>query len=243
MDSGEPRGRVTRRALMTGAAKAGVAAGAVVWVAPHFERVAHAATAAGSPPPSTTTSTTTGGVGGQGVTCNIDPTALAVTDLPFRMRLFGTHWAASALITVTLVGGQVLAHITTAPDGSFDVRINVPGGITPGTYQVECDGVDLKGDRVTCFDTFSVTGSLPTTSTTPGSTTPGSTASGQGDGGGGGGGGGGGNNNGGNGSLPFTGDDTRMIVLVGAGAVVVGRALYGLRTRLLSDGDGPATLR
>jgi len=50
----ERAGQVSRRNFARATAKAGLAAGAAIWVAPQLSSVALAQTAAGSPPPSTT---------------------------------------------------------------------------------------------------------------------------------------------------------------------------------------------
>jgi hypothetical protein len=51
---GEKAGKLSRRQFARASVKAGMAAGAVVWVAPQLSSVALAQTTAGSPPPSTT---------------------------------------------------------------------------------------------------------------------------------------------------------------------------------------------
>ena len=53
-DEGEQAGQLSRRNFARATVKAGMAAGAAVWVAPQLSSVALAQTNAGSPPPSTT---------------------------------------------------------------------------------------------------------------------------------------------------------------------------------------------
>jgi hypothetical protein len=52
-DEGEQAGQLSRRNFARATVKAGVAASAVIWVAPQLSSVALAQTTAGSPPPST----------------------------------------------------------------------------------------------------------------------------------------------------------------------------------------------
>ena len=52
-NEGEQAGKLSRRQFARAGVKAGMAAGAVVWVAPQLSSVALAQTTAGSPPPST----------------------------------------------------------------------------------------------------------------------------------------------------------------------------------------------
>jgi hypothetical protein len=53
-NEGEKAGQLSRRRFARASVKAGMAAGAAVWVAPQLSSVALAQTTAGSPPPSTT---------------------------------------------------------------------------------------------------------------------------------------------------------------------------------------------
>jgi hypothetical protein len=53
-DEGEQGGQLSRRSFARATVKAGVAAGAAIWVAPQLSSVALAQSTAGSPPPSTT---------------------------------------------------------------------------------------------------------------------------------------------------------------------------------------------
>ena len=219
---------LTRRDVVKGAAKVGVAGAAIAWVAPKFDSVAYAAGSTGSPPPDTSTTTTTGGGTGDEVTCRVDPIVLAVSRLPFRIRVIGTHWAPSSKVRIVIVGSRLLGIITTQPNGSFDTRVEVPDSMRAGKYRIEMAGFDAKGKAHRCFRDFELSdGRLNsqggTTSTTSSGGKPGSNGTGNG-----------------SGTLPNTGSDSRTLLLVGAGAVVAGRSLYALRNRLATasaDGD------
>ncbi len=227
------RAGLSRRGVMVLAAKAGTAAAAVAWVAPRLETVAYAAGAQGSPCPNpnnpacnTTTSSSSSTTAPPTVTCGVDPRAIQLGDKP---RFFGTGWKAASTVKVVLVGSRTLGEVTVKPDGTFDARFEVVRSVTPGTYRVEFVGFDADGRSVRCFETLVVNARV----TPQGSTT---TVAGGGTGGQGGQGGQGaqnGNGNGGTGgSLPFTGTDPGGLVAVGVGAIVIGRVLYGLRSRL-----------
>jgi hypothetical protein len=53
---------------------------------------------------------------------------------------------------------------------------------------------------------------------------------------------GGGGSGGSGGALPFSGVDTRSLVLVGAGAVIAGKSLFALRNRVAAAADGDLAL-
>ncbi len=241
---------VTRRDVVKGAAKVGAAGIAIAWIAPKFESVAYAADSTGSPTPTSSSSTsTTDEDNGEHPTCEVDPKVLrAPRVLPFRIRVIGTRWAPSSKVTVSLVGVKVLGTITTQPNGAFDTRVEVPAGVKDGKYEIEMTGFDAKGKRHQCFEDFriAVGGSGETTTTAEDPDTDSKSGSGVGSASGSGSGSGNGSAVGSNGAgqasgtLPFTGTDSRTLLLVGAGAVVAGRSLYGLRNRIATasaDGD------
>lgn len=232
------RTHLTRRDLVKGAAKVGAAGAAVAWVAPKFESVAYAAGTTGSPISTTTSSSTSTTEGGtpNTPTCVVDPKVVRFA-LPFRIRLIGTLWAPTSRVSVTLVGVRNLGSITTNPDGSFDTRLEVPAGVASGQYQIEFSGFDQQGQPHRCFTALEISGTTDgqggtTTSTATGSGGVGDQGAGTGQPG-----------STDDGTLPFTGTDSRTLLLIGTGAVVAGRSLYALRSRIAAasaDGDAHA---
>jgi hypothetical protein len=216
--------RLSRRDLARVAAKVGVAGAGVAWVAPRFETVAYAASSAGSPQPTTTSGSVPVSIQG-GPTCFVSPQSVA-GDPPYSVRVNGSGWAPSSRIVMTLVGVRVVATITTRPDGSYNLIVGIDGPIAPGRYQIEFAGFDPNGNADRCFHAFAVTAPTATTQSVPATATTG---------------GGGGPkppaNGGGGGGEQFSGADTRTLLLLGTGAVVVGRMLYSLRNRMIAAAD------
>ncbi len=240
---------ITRRDVVKGAAKVGVAGASIAWAAPRFDSVAYASDHTGSPEETTTTGPTTTTGGGSQPTCRIDPIVLNVSRLPYPERVIGTGWAPSSKVNVQLVGVRRLGTVTTNPSGSFDTRVEVPASVAPGQYRVEFAGFLPNGQPYRCFRDFEISGSTGTAGTTSTTrktevTTSPTTASGGNSNSNGGNASGNGTSGNGSGTLPDTGSDSRTLLLVGAGAVVVGRSLYALRHRIANAAaDGEAYAR
>jgi hypothetical protein len=239
---------LSRRDLVKRGAKAGVAGAAVVWIAPHFEDVAYAAGSTGSPPPGTSTTTRKHQPAPEYPTCLGDPRVLF--ELPHSIHVWGSGWAPSSKITVTLVGVKNLGTITVAPNGKFDAHFTLPAGLhADQLYRISFSGYGKNGHPYKCgvaiFVDQRCKGAVLTKKVTgkgnpvdPKSGKKGSSVLS----------GGGANNGGdpgggGSGALPFTGADSRSLVLIGAGALIAGKTLYSLRNRVAAAADGDLALR
>jgi hypothetical protein len=166
-------------------------------------------------------------------------------DLPHSIHVWGSGWAPSSKITVTLVGVKVLGTITVGANGKFDARFTVPAGLhADQLYRLSFAGYGKNGHPYKCgvavFIDQRCRGAILVKKPSKG--------------------GGNGNpisdpksgallsnashDNGGpsGGSLPFTGADTRSLVLVGAGALIAGKTLYSLRNRVAAAADGDLAL-
>ena len=229
--------KFTRREVVSGAAKAGAAGAALLWVAPKFQDVAYASGGTTSAASSTTSSSTATTISGQGgVECRVDPKVL--THVPWNIRVIGSGWAASSSVHVTLVGHKDLGHVTAGPNGKFDTRVAeaITSATPQGKYRIEFSGFDSKGVSKRCFVDFE----LNLSSTGGQGSTTASTRAGSSSGAGSGSQSGSGN---GSGSLPLTGDNSTPLILLGAGALVAGRSIYALRNRLAEAGDGNLNTR
>jgi hypothetical protein len=240
--------RLSRRDLVKRAAKTGAAGAAVVWIAPHFEDVAYAAGSTGSPPPETSTTSKGGHPRGTPYpTCLGDPRVFF--DLPHSIHVWGSNWAPSGKITVTLVGVKSFGTITVGANGKFDARFTLPAGLhADQLYRVSFSGYGKNGHPYKCgvaiFIDQRCKGAVLTKKITgkghpidpkgghKGGLVP--TALGKG---------GDPGSGSGSGALPFTGADSRSLVLVGAGALIAGKTLYSLRNRVAAAADGDLALR
>jgi hypothetical protein len=249
---------VTRRRAVVLTAKAVPAVAVVAWAAPRFETVAGAAgTGTGTDPVVTTAGTGTGtGTAGspcpdpdapsceenttttrpgasQRVSCRIEPEEAAAGQ---TVRASGEGYEASSTVEVRIPGVGRLGESAVQPNGTFARNFTVPQ-IEPGSYRIEVVGTDADGHPVRCFNDLTVV----TRTTGGGSTTTNGTGTGTGGSGNGNSGNGGADNggagNGDGGSLPFTGSDSTNLLWLGAGALVAGRLLYGVRERL-AERDG-----
>jgi hypothetical protein len=249
VDQGERR--LSRRDLAKRAAKVGAAGAVAVWVAPHFEDVAYAAGSTGSPPPGTTTTTKKGGHHPPDYpTCQGDPRVFF--ELPHSIHVWGSGWAPSSKITVTLVGVKVLGTITVGTNGKFDAHFTIPAGLhADQLYRISFSGYGKNGHPYKCGVAIFIDqrckgavlvkkpnqqgkGHPIAGANDPKNNSGAVLADAQhGDPSGGGSGG----------SLPFTGADTRSLVLVGAGALIAGKTLYSLRNRVAAAADGDLALR
>ncbi len=244
--------KLTRRDLAKGAAKVGAAGAVAVWIAPHFEDVAYAAGASSSPPPNTTTTSKGHPHPPSYPTCSGDPRVLF--DLPHDIHIWGTGWAPSSRLTITLVGVKVLGQVTVGPDGKFSAHFTLPAGLhADQLYRISITGYAKNGHPYKCGVAIFVdqkchgavlVGGITKTPTTH-TVAPGDPKSKNGGAGGSALGATGGSGSGGQGSgtLPFTGADTRSLVLIGAGAVIAGKSLYSLRNRVAAAADGDLALR
>ncbi len=247
MDLGERR--LSRRDLAKRAAKVGAAGAVAVWVAPHFEDVAYAAGSTGSPPPETTT-TSKGNhkPAPEYPTCQGDPRVFF--DLPHSIHVWGSGWAPSSKITVTLVGVKVLGTITVAPNGKFDAHFTIPAGLhADQLYRISFSGYGKNGHPYKCgvaiFIDQRCKGAVvvakkstkkaavgaaggPGDPRAEAASVTSAAASGAPQS---------------SGALPFTGADSRSVVLLGAGAVIAGKTLYSLRNRVAAAADGDLALR
>jgi hypothetical protein len=257
VDQGERR--LSRRDLAKRAAKVGAAGAVVVWVAPHFEDVAYAAGSTGSPPPESTT-TSRGGThpGPAYPTCQGDPRVFF--NLPHSIHVWGSGWAPSSKITVTLVGVKVLGTITVGPDGKFDAHFTVPAGLfADELYRISFSGFGKNGHPYKCGVAIFVDQKCMGAIAKPGSKTTSKKPIATSGGGSGpakkkgsalgarnakprSGTGAAAEGVGGDSKLPFSGADSRAVVLVGAGAVIAGKTLYSLRNRVAAAADGDLAL-
>ncbi len=241
MEKGERR--LSRRDLAKRAAKVGAAGAVAVWVAPHFEDVAYAAGSTGSPPPETTTTSKGHKPGPEYPTCQGDPRVFF--SLPHSIHVWGSGWAPSSKITVTLVGVKTLGTITVGPNGKFDATFTIPAGLhADQLYRISFSGYGKNGHPYKCgvaiFIDQRCKGAVGVPLTKkPTHNGPGARSEsghrGQGaplaadpPGGG---------------SLPFSGADSRSLVLLGAGALIAGKTLYSLRNRVAAAADGDLALR
>ena len=255
MDQGERR--LSRRDLAKRAAKVGAAGAVVVWVAPHFEDVAYAAGSTGSPPPETTTTSRGSHPGPAYPTCQGDPRVFF--NLPHSIHVWGSGWAPSSKITVTLVGVKVLGTITVGPDGKFDAHFTIPSGLfADELYRISFSGFGKNGHPYKCgvaiFVDQKCMGAIAkpgakTTSKKPVATSGSGTSKKKGSAVGArdakprsGAGAAEGIAASDDSSLPFSGADTRSVVLVGAGALIAGKTLYSLRHRVAAAANGDLTL-
>jgi hypothetical protein len=244
VDQGERR--LSRRDLAKRAAKVGAAGAVAIWVAPHFEDVAYAAGSTGSPPPTTSSSTRKPGHPADYPTCQGDPRVFF--ELPHTIHVWGSGWAPSSKIQVTLVGVKSLGTITVGANGKFDARFTIPAGLhADQLYRLSFSGYGKNGHPYKCgvaiFIDQRCTGAVLVKKATKGHGDPVSAgdpkaksgaalASNSSH-----------DSDDPSGSLPFTGADTRSLVLVGAGALIAGKTLYSLRNRVAAAADGDLALR
>jgi hypothetical protein len=204
--------RFSRRDLAKGAAKVGAAGAAVVFIAPHFEDIAYAAGSTGSPPPETTTTVKGHPHPPDHPSCQGDPRVFF--NLPHSMHVWGTGWAPSSKITVTLVGVKVLGTITVKPNGTFDHTFTIPAGLhADQLYRLSFSGRSKNGHPWKCGVAIFIDQKCKGAVAGRPQAKSGSAL----------------------------GVDTRSLVLVGAGAVVAGKSLYSLRNRVAAaEGDRAA---
>ncbi len=106
MHTGDSTG-LSRRDVVKGAAKVGVAGAAVAFVAPKFEGVAFAASKTGSPLPTTTTGgATTSSTAAGGPTGALAQALFHTDQLPEVVQASGFGWAPNSTIVITMVGPQ-----------------------------------------------------------------------------------------------------------------------------------------
>ncbi len=110
----------------------------------------------------------------------------------------------------------LLGNFRATANGAFGELETIPTDAVPGHYRLIAQGRDENGLEVQVEVRFDVVTESSTGSTTP--TTSGA----------------------GNGEIPWTGSDPAALIAAGAGALIVGRLLYEVRSRR-SDSDGSAT--
>lgn len=254
---------VTRRKAVVWSARAGAAVAVTAWAAPKFESVAGATgtgTGTGSSsapttgsattdPPVTTAGTGTGTAGspcpdpdapscneettttrpgaGRRVRCSVNPEEVRPGG---SVEFSGEGWKSSSTVTIFVVGHGKLGEAAVQPNGSFSRKLNIPQ-LAPGSFRVKVLGADAEGNEAQCFEDITVN-RQGGTGTGPATTDPGNGNAGNGSGNPG---SGGGNN----GSLPFTGSDSTNLLALGAGALIVGRLLYGVRERIAERDGAP----
>ncbi len=249
---------VTRRKAVVWSARAGAVVAVGAWAAPKFELAGATGTGTGTGtgsttipptnPPTTDPTVTTAGTGtgtagspcpdpdapacneettttrpgaGKRVSCSVEPEEVR----PNAKATFrGEGWESSSTVIIKIVGFGKIGEAAVQPNGSFERSLTIPD-LANGNYRAEVVGSDAEGDEARCFDDMTVNrqGGTGTGSVTTGGGNSGS---------------GGSDNNGsgsagsGGGTLPFTGSDSTNLLALGAGALVVGRVLYGVRERL-----------
>ena len=176
--------------------------------------------------------TTTRPGAGRRVRCNVNPEEVRPGG---TVEFSGEGWKSSSTVTIFIVGHGKLGEASVQPDGSFSRKLAIPR-LAPGSYRTKVLGSDADGNEAQCFDDITVnrqggTGTGPAT-TDPSNGTSGNGGSDNGSGN---------SASGGddNGALPFTGSDSTNLLALGAGALIVGRLLYGVRERIAERDGAP----
>ena len=210
-------------------------------IAPHISTIKFARKAAvGSPPPGSTTTSTTIGPTGTTTPREVPNGKIAITDhSPCAGNSVGV--VASGFVPKTAVSLQIdspahpLGVLTADGSGRVSTVVQLPANGPTGPHKLVASGIQPGGKSLTvstqvnikvqgdCDTTTGSQGSTPSSVDVSGDTsTP--TTSGTGTGGTGGTGGGASS---GGGTLAFTGTDSTRLALLGAGAAVIGRVVYG----------------